>query len=248
VTQRRLAKVAELSGLRERDPQHARMLGLEHVSLRTLIRMEERRRRFGAIGCADDRWLRQAGARPSITEPVREAIVAVRVETLHRSRVSMRARERLVHQYLRERFGPDVAVPCYETLRQVWIDWFGPDGARQRYARSAAAAAAVATGAHVVVHRPGQVVALDTTLLPVKVRESVFGEPVSAHLTLALDVYTHSLVAFRLTLVSDTSVDVAMLLRDVMMPLPLRPDWARTWNGRIRACRPRWWPSSPGTG
>src|SRR5262249_41463086 len=36
---------------------------------------------------------------------------------------------------------------------------------------------------------------------------------------------THSLVAFRLTLVSDTSVDVAMLLRDVMMPLPLRPDW-----------------------
>ena len=40
-----------------------------------------------------------------------------------------------------------------------------------------------------------------------------------------MDVYTHSLVAFRLTLVSDTSVDVAMLLRDVMLPLPLREDW-----------------------
>jgi hypothetical protein len=37
----------------------------------------------------------------------------------------------------------------------------------------------------------------------VKVRESVFGEPVSTHLTLALGAYTHSLVAFRLTLVSD---------------------------------------------
>ncbi|MFF2411650.1 hypothetical protein [Streptomyces sp. NPDC058092] len=37
--------------------------------------------------------------------------------------------------------------------------------------------------------------------------------------------YTHSIVAFRLTLVSDTSVDVAMILRDVMMPLPVRPDW-----------------------
>jgi hypothetical protein len=44
-------------------------------------------------------------------------------------------------------------------------------------------------------------------------------------LTLALDVYTHSLVAFRLTLVSDTSVDIAMLLRDVMMPLPMRGCW-----------------------
>lgn len=78
---------------------------------------------------------------------------------------------------------------------------------------------------HVVVHRPGQVVALDTTVLPVKVREHVFGDPVSVHLTLALDVYTRSIVAFRLTLVSDTSVDVAMVLRDVMLPLPLRDDW-----------------------
>jgi hypothetical protein len=43
---------------------------------------------------------------------------------------------------------------------------------------------------------------------------------------IALDTYTHSLVAFRLTLVSDTAVDVAMLLRDVMMPLPMRADWA----------------------
>ena len=107
-------------------------------------------------------------------------------------------------------------------MRLVWREWFGPGGARQRYQRSAALAA---SGQHVVVHRPGQVVALDTTILPVKVRESVFGEPVSVHLTLALDAHTHSLVAFRLTMVSDSSVDVAMLLRDMMMPLPMRDDW-----------------------
>lgn len=57
------------------------------------------------------------------------------------------------------------------------------------------------------------------------VRECVFGDPVKVHLTLAMDVYTHSLCAFRLTLVSDTSVDVAMLLRDVMLPLPMPADW-----------------------
>jgi transposase InsO family protein len=77
----------------------------------------------------------------------------------------------------------------------------------------------------VVVHRPGQVVALDTTEMAVLVRETVFGDPVAVHLTLALDVYTHSIVAFRLTMVSDTSTDVAMLLRDIMMPLPLREGW-----------------------
>jgi transposase InsO family protein len=80
-------------------------------------------------------------------------------------------------------------------------------------------------GRYVLVDRPGKVVALDTTVLPVMVRESVFGEPVKAHLTLALCAYTHSICAFRLTLVSDTSVDVAMLLRDVMLPLPMREDW-----------------------
>jgi hypothetical protein len=129
----------------------------------------------------------------------------------------------MINQYVREKFGPGTAVPCYETLRLAWVELFGPGGSRQRYARSAAGAAA--SGEHVVVHRPGQVVALDTTEMPVMVRETVFGEPVAASLTLALDVYTHSVVAFRLTLVSDTSVDVAMLLRDVMMPLPLRDDW-----------------------
>ena len=78
---------------------------------------------------------------------------------------------------------------------------------------------------HVTVSRPGQVVALDTTPLPVKVRDGVFGDPVTAHLTLALDMFTHSAVAFRLTLVSDTAVDIAMLLRDIMMPLPMRDGW-----------------------
>ena len=160
-----------------------------------------------------------------MTGQLREAIYAVHAECLHRSRVSMKTRERLICQYVRDRFGPEMAVPCYETLRTVWIEWFGPGGARQRYARSAAKLPV--TGEHVVIHRPGQVIALDTSPLGVKVREHVFGEPVTASLTLALDLYTHSLVAFRLTLVSDTSVDVAMLLRDVMMPLPLREDWGQ---------------------
>lgn len=96
-----------------------------------------------------------------------------------------------------------------------------PGRSRQRYARSAELPA---KNGHVLVHRPGQVVALDTTVLPVMVRESVFGDPVKRHLTLAMDVHTHSLCAFRPTLVSDQSVDVAMLLRDVMLPLPMRAD------------------------
>ncbi|MFI7093220.1 transposase [Streptomyces lydicus] len=224
LTQRRHAKVRELRKETVANPDLAAEQRLDKVSYRTLVRWDLDRRRFGPVGCADDRWLREATGR-HISSAVREAIFAVRHETLHRSKLTAKDRERLIHQYVREEFGEEEKVPSYETLRVVWREWFGSSGARQRYAVSAARAQAVATGRHVVVSRPGQVVALDTTVLPVKVRETVFGDPVSVHLTLALDVYTHSIVAFRLTLVSDTSVDIAMILRDVMMPLPMRPDW-----------------------
>ena len=162
----------------------AAMLGLARISERTLARWAGQCRRYGITGCIDGNWLRRGGERPSITEQVREAIFAVHAECLHRSRVSMATRERLIRQYARERFGPGISVPSYWTLRRAWAEWFGPGGARQRYARSAAKLPV--TGDHVVIHRPGQVVALDTSPLGVKVREHVFGEPVTASLTLAL--------------------------------------------------------------
>jgi hypothetical protein len=197
--QRRRAKAAELKAL---GTDEAALLGLGQVSARTLERMAAAWRQNGPAGCIDGRWLRAGGGHPSITEEVREAIFAVRAETiLRRSKMSMQARCVLVSQYVAEKFGPQVKVPCYWTLRAVWLEWFGPGGTRPRYARSAAAVDA--SQVHVVVHRPGQVVALDTTILPVKVRDGVFGEPVSAHLTIALDLFTHSVVGFRLTLVSD---------------------------------------------
>ncbi|MFD7661289.1 transposase [Streptomyces sp. NPDC059788] len=219
LTERRHAKVAELAAL---DPQHAKLLGLGSVGYRTLIRWENARRRFGLAGCADDRWLRRSGGTRTVSEEVREGVLAVREETQRMAKVSMRTKDRMIRQYVREEFGPETKVPSYDTLRRLWQEWFGPGGARQRYARSADLPE---SQGHVLVHRPGQVVALDTTVLPVMVREHVFGDPVKMHLTLALDVCTHSLVAFRLTLVSDTSVDVAMVLRDVTMPLPMRADW-----------------------
>ncbi|MGW6880239.1 transposase [Streptomyces goshikiensis] len=219
LTERRHAKVAELAAL---DPVHAKLLGLGSVGYRTLIRWENARRRFGLVGCADDRWLRRSGGTRVVSAQVREAVLAVREETKRMAKVSMRTKDRMIRQYVREEFGPETKVPSYDTLRRLWQEWFGPGGARQRYARSADLPE---SEGHVLVHRPGQVVALDTTVLPVMVREHVFGDPVKMHLTLALDVCTHSLVAFRLTLVSDTSVDVAMVLRDVTMPLPMRADW-----------------------
>ncbi|MEU8703131.1 hypothetical protein AB0C61_36865 [Streptomyces sp. NPDC048680] len=222
VTERRRVKVAGLAVL---DRQEAVLLGLAHMSERTSERLVATSGNSLVVACADGRWTRRSPGRTSITEEIREAIFAVRQECLQRSRISMRARHRLMHQYVRETYPgfPPEKIPGYFTLRNVWREWFGPDGARQHYVRSADAARDAS--ARVVVHRPGQVVALDTTPLPVKVRESVFGDAVTVMFTLAVDLYTHSIVAFRLTPVADTAVDIAMLLRDVMMPLPMRAGW-----------------------
>src|SRR5258708_6661471 len=108
---------------------------------------------------------RAGGGPPSISEEIREAIFAVRKETRNRSRTSMTDKYVLVAQYAAEHFGPQVRVPCYWTLREVWLEWFGPGGTRPRYDRSADGIEA--SKVHVVVHRPGEVVALDTTPLPV---------------------------------------------------------------------------------
>ncbi|MFE2247252.1 transposase [Streptomyces lavendulae] len=222
LTQRREAKVAALRALAAED---ATFLGLGQISERTLRRMAATFEEEGLVGLADGRWTRELAGHRSIIPEFAEAIRAVHAESLHRSRLSMTTKERMIHQYVRERFGPELQekLPHRTTLAKVWKEWFGPDGARQRYVRSAAVVEP--GGSPVVVSGPGQVVVLDTTPLPVKVLDDVFGEPISADLTLALDAFTHSLVAFRLTPGSDSSVEVAMLLRDVMLPLPMRPGW-----------------------
>ncbi|MEW2626275.1 transposase [Streptomyces sp. NPDC048106] len=224
LTERRRSKAAEMKAMPR--PEAVR-LGLQHLSYRTLMRLSGLAGDSLLLACADGRWTRRRSGHRSITEEVREAIFAVKAECRERAGLSWAARHRLMHQYMRERFPvfPAEKIPSRWTFATVWEEWFGPGGARPRYGRTAEAAAEAGVSGRMVVHRPGQVMALDSTPMPVKLRETVFGDAVTATLTLALDLYTHGLPAFRLTLQSDTSVDVAMLLRDVMLPLPMQDSW-----------------------
>ena len=159
--QRRRAKAAELNAL---GGEEAVLLGLGDVSERTLRRMADAWKDRGPAGCIDGRWLRPRAGHPSITEEVREAIFAVRKETKDRSRTSVKDKHVLVAQYVAEKFGADVQVPSYWTLKKAWREWFGPGGTRPRYDRSADGIEAAKV--HVTVHRPGQVVPLVTGTSP----------------------------------------------------------------------------------
>jgi len=123
----RRAKAAELKAL---GADEAALLGLGRVSERTLERMAAAWRDRGPAGCIDRRWVRAVTGHPSITEEIREAIFAVRAETRNRSRTSIKDKCVLIAQYAAENFGPQVQVPCYWTLGEVWREWFGPGGTR----------------------------------------------------------------------------------------------------------------------
>lgn len=224
LTQRLYTKAAEVEAMPR--PEAVRC-GLQHLSYRTLVRLSGLAGDSLLLACADGRWTRRRSGHRTITKEIREAIFAVKAECGPRARLSQGAKHRLMHQYMRERFPtfPAEKIPSRWTLAAVWKEWFGPGGARPRYGRTAEAAAEAGVSGRMVVHRPGQVLVLDSTPMPVKLRETVFGDAITATLTLALDLYTHGLPAFRLTLQSDTSVDIAMLLRDVMLPLPMRDGW-----------------------
>jgi hypothetical protein len=83
--------------------------------------------------------VRRGGGDPAIVPEVREAIFAVRQETLHRSRIGLKTKNWMIRQYVTDRFGADIKVPSYATLRRAWQEWFGTSGARMKYQRSAAA-------------------------------------------------------------------------------------------------------------
>ncbi|MFI6360880.1 hypothetical protein ACIBJF_52290, partial [Streptomyces sp. NPDC050743] len=95
LTERRRAKVAELRGLDRREAKH---LGLEWISERTLKRMAAQYAEHGLMGLADGRWTPPLRGRRMVGEEVAEAIRAVHAECLHRSKVSMKTKERLIHR------------------------------------------------------------------------------------------------------------------------------------------------------
>ncbi|MFD4032638.1 hypothetical protein ACFWVP_19485 [Streptomyces sp. NPDC058637] len=64
------------------------------------------------MGLADGRWTRELSRHPSLIPEFAEATRAVHAEALHRSRLSMTTRERLIHKYVRKKHEPELEESC----------------------------------------------------------------------------------------------------------------------------------------
>ena len=102
-----------------------------------------------------------------------------------------------------------------------------PSGLLRRPAksrRSAAGAPAEDFGA-LIAGRPGEYVAIDTTSLDVFAIDPFTFQWVRLDLTVALDIATRSVLAFRATPYSTQGIDLALLLSDLLSPTPVDGRW-----------------------
>ncbi|MEV7217651.1 transposase [Kitasatospora cineracea] len=119
----------------------------------------------------------------------------------------------------------EVPLPKDDTFRRavrLLLDHSPSDPA---YQRAAATNQPDRPYGNVIAHRPGQVVMLDTTPLDVLAWDAPTGAMHRAELTVALDVATRSILAWRLTPAGTKAIDIGLLLADVMTPEPMRPAW-----------------------
>lgn len=82
--------------------------------------------------------------------------------------------------------------------------------------------------AHVVAHRPGEIVMMDSTPLDVFAYDPITDETVTVEITVALDLFSRSLLAWRITPLGTKAIDIGLLLADAMTPEPMRPGWPET--------------------
>jgi transposase InsO family protein len=210
-------KVRELAGL-----------GMT-VSLSTLRRWRALHNAEGLVGLLDRRQLRRMQPTGQVDDRVVEALKEVLsqqrdLSTGTRGRVIVQAQ-----QLLDERHGAGVvALPSRATLYRV-ITMLAKGTYAFDHARTRRTNANRPDGGYTRTRatRPGEVVQFDTTRLDVLALYD--GQTVGAvELTIALDVCTRSILAWRFTPADTKGVDAALLLAQLVSPEFMRPGWRET--------------------
>lgn len=210
--------------LTQRVEHKARELKLADFSV---WRYVEQYRQEGIIGLVDGRKTSIKGDFPKVDQRLKRAVQVVLNGLTNESRLSKEQVRRLVQRKLQELFpGEVVTVPSRKTFNALLdrLDLgrgtFGhAKGKRER------ANGPRATYRPLEVVRPGEAVVIDATPLDAFAIDPLSLEWTQVRLTIALDLYSGSIVAWRFTPGAEKSVDAALLLYDMLRPKAMRPGW-----------------------
>jgi len=183
--------------------------------------------RKGVSTLVDGRAARSSTG-PGIDQRLQAAILAEAEGLAESSDVrKMQFRSRVASRLARES-GELLQLPSTrQTFNRIVDEVLAPTGlfrlpAKSR--RSAQSAPSEGLGS-LVAERPGEYVVIDTTSLDVFAIDPFTFQWVRLDLTVALDLCTRSVLAFRLTPFSTQGVDLALLLSDLLSPTPMDGRW-----------------------
>lgn len=196
------------------------------ISESTMWKRKARYERWGVLGL-----MRQKGRRNTTADRLdprlREAVLFVLDELTSESNISRQQVIRRVQARLDEQHGKGaVLMPSRATLyRALSVLSRGRNTFGAAKARRSIANRPETTYRRFRATRPGEVVLVDTTSLDVFAADPLTLDWVPLELTIALDLYTRSILAWRFTPRNTKGVDAALILRDIVTPMPVRPRW-----------------------
>lgn len=181
----------------------------------------------GLEGLVDARKLRLSNPLGNIDPKVHRAVLLVLDENAAKSNVTRERLRRLVRMRLDAEYGKgSVRMPGKTTFNKVVGEISkgrGTFGAA-KHKRGIVGLPDAPYGKFQAT-RPGEFVLIDSTPLDAFALDAVSYRWTPLQLTLALDLYTRSIVGARFTSRDANRVDAALVLHDAITPEPMRPGW-----------------------
>lgn len=197
------------------------------VSGRCVWKYLRRWREQGLWGLVDGRSKRLSHPLAGLDHRIVDAVLAQDAAEYGLSSGSPARFRRRVQRRLDTMYGEGVVrLPPPSTFhRKVGLllhgrNTFGPATTREAMANQPPGVYATIEAA-----RPGEVVMLDTSRLDVIAYDPLRDVTFPVEITIAIDIATRSLLAWRLNPLGTKAVDAAMLIADAMTPEPMRPGW-----------------------
>lgn len=208
--------------LRQRMKAKADEIG---ISIRTLWELKAAYLQQGIYGLIDKRQIKRGHER--IDKRIQQALRWVLADLRDKSNVTRkRVIERTKFRVHEQHPGEEIEFPTDRTFyRMLEIEAKGTGAFGSAKSRRSIANRPQETYRQQEVTRPGEFVLIDSTPLDAFAIDPVTFAWIQVQLTIALDLFTRSIVGWRFTPVSTKGVDAALLLYDIIRPKLMQNGW-----------------------
>jgi transposase InsO family protein len=208
--------------LRKRMRAKSKEIG---ISFRTLWELKAAYLRQGIYGLIDQRQMKQGNER--VDKRIQQALRWVLADLSDKSNVTRKlVIERIKFRIREQHPGEKIEFPSDRTLYRILeVETKGTGAFGSAKSRRNNANRPKETYRKQEVTRPGEFVLIDSTPLDAFALDPVSFLWIQVQLTIALDLFSRSIVGWRFTPVSTKGVDAALLLYDIIRPKLMQQGW-----------------------